>query len=583
MSQKFVITRMFKNLNMWVGVCLPLFLLSSNLFGASNIPPGAIEQVDPGRTGEQLTPTSEPPELMTPDMLRLPSDKEPLKQQQGPETSFILGGINLSGNTVFKNIQLAKFYEPYIGQEVTHREIKNICREITKYYRNAGYILSKAIIPTQEVEADGIVKIQVLEGYIDNVTIEGQLRDASRKLITAYAKHIAAQKPLTLAVLERYTLLANDIPDAKVRTIIRPSATTAGAAELVMITEQQLNNWYIGANNFNSELLGREQMLAGINANGYFSGSQTSIRGVMSFNVNRMKYIALLHKQQINTNGLGFDFNVSDTNTAPNFESIEINNLQTPGQAFIFNINTTYQCIRSRKKNLSLAAGFNYLNSHTNYANTELFNDATRAINAKITYNFFGLNSSFNTLEAAIYQGLNILDAHAAPPSVLGGKTNFTKVTGSASSYQPLVFKNTYLLLWAKGQFGITQLLSSEKFGFGGSPFGYGYDPSVITGDRGYALKIEPQYNYQLGKKYLPNLQFFGFFDTASVWNINKNVQPGHQSATSIGAGMRSVAYKRISIELIVAQPFNVFVTNNNKNHTRLMFNIFYTGGTIFG
>lgn len=392
------------------------------------------------------------------------------------------------------------------------------------------------IIPPQELDDRGIVTLQVIEGYIDNVIIEGDLRPATKKLLIAYAQHIAKNKLLTLSTLERYSLLANDIPGAKVKAIIRPSATNVGAAEIVLVANQTRNDWYIGANNFSSELLGRSQMVAGVNANGYLSGSQTGLRGVLGFHINRLKYFALMHKQQLNTTGLGIDASISDTNTQPNFDSLQSPNLQTPGQAFILNANTTYPLIRSRKKNLFIGAGFNYLNSHTSYLGVNLFDDAIRSINVNFLYNFFTPNASFNSLEMHLYQGLNILDAHASPPTLPGGRTNFSKITGSLSIYQRLFTNNWYVLLWAKGQYSFTQLLSSEKFGFGGAPFGYGYDPSVITGDQGYALKVEPQYNCQLkNDTAIPNIQIFGFFDTASIWNINKSIQPGHQSATSMG------------------------------------------------
>lgn len=562
-------------------IFLQLILLSGFAFAAEPLPTGIIQQIDPGRTGEELTPIEEPPSLLAPDYLRLPPEEQ-LKVPAGAQISLTLGDIKFVGNKVFSNKRLAKFYDKYVGQIVTVRDVQNIAREITIFYRNSGYILTRVIIPPQEVDASGIITLQIVEGYIDNIAVEGDLRPATKCLLMAYARHIAAQRPLKLETLERYALLANDIPGAKVKTIIRASETTPGAADLVFVARQQRNNWYAGANNFSSEVLGREQMVGGVNANGYLSGSQTGLRGVLSFHVNRMQYFSFLHKQQLNSKGLTFDGNISTTITHPSFQSLDLVALQTPGQAFILNANATYPIIRSRKQNLFVGAGFNYLNSHTSYSGVKLFDDAIRSVDMRFSYNFFAADASLNTLEMAFYQGLNILDAHASPPTIPGGKTNFNKITGSINRYQQLPAKNCYLLLWAKGQWGFTQLLSSEKFGFGGAPFGYGYDPSTITGDRGYALKIEPQYNYQLSLPSIPQMQFFGFYDVGNVWNINKAVQPGHQSATSMGVGVRALAIKRLTIELILAQPFSVYATNNNKNRTRCMFNIYYNGGEIF-
>jgi Tfp pilus assembly PilM family ATPase len=50
-----------------------------------------------------------------------------------------------------------------------------------------------------------------------------------------------------------------------------------------------------------------------------------------------------------------------------------------------------------------------------------------------------------------------------------------------------------------------------------------------------------------------------------------------------MGGGLRTAIIKRLNVEFIVAQPFNVYATNNDKNNTRFMFNVYYVGGTIFG
>ncbi len=494
----------------WTTRILSLLIISSyNVYAVNDIPAGIVEQVDPGRTGDQLTPSPSLPPLLGPEIIT-PRINKPKNETKQDMVLFEFTGIRFTGNSVFTANKLQKFYARHLNTKISFAELQNIALEITRFYRNSGYILAQVVIPPQEI-GDGVVTFEVYEGYVDSFEIEGDIRPATRKLLCKYAAHITAHKPLKLSTLERFSLLANDLPGVKVRSILSPSNNSKGAAKLAMLATQEKNDWYAGANNFNAEILGREQMVGGIHANGYLPGSQTGLRGVMSFYVNRFKYFAFSHKQQLNSNGLGMDAYVSNTNTNPDFKSLDIVALQTPGQAFIVNANIQYPYIRSRQKNLSFAAGVNYLNSHTSYIGTELFNDAIRSINAKIAFNFFLPDQSLNSFEATIYQGLNILNAHASPPTVVGGKTNFNKLTASASRYQNLPARNSYLLVWVKGQYSFTKELSSEKFGFGGAPFGYGYDPSVITGDHGYALKIEPQYDFNVKISAMPKIQLFGF------------------------------------------------------------------------
>lgn len=559
-----------------------IILNTNNSYGVPSLPHGAVEQIDPGRIGESLNQQLKPPELLPKTKVRTKPKKATPGIDEPEQIFFILHGIKLEGNTVFKPKDLAKLYKRKIGTSVLMFDIENIAKSITVYYRNAGYILTQAIVPEQTVNEKGIVKIKIIEGYINKVSIQGKkLRRSTIKLLEEYGKHIVAQRPLNIKTLERFALLANDLPGATVKTAIEPSETVGGASDMFFIVSQDLNNWYAGANNFNSEILGREQMIAEIDINGILSGSQTGVRGVLGFHPNRLKYFSVMHKQQMNANGLGIYARVSNTNTNPNYTSLSLNNLSTPGQAFIAYLSSTYPIIRAREKNVIVGGGFNYMNSHSSFYGANIFYDAIRTININIQYNFIDKFASNNILDLSVTQGVNILAARASPPSIPGGRTNFSKIDLSANRYQAFFKQNIFILLWVKAQYSFTQLLSSEKFGFGGAPFGYGYDPSVITGDSGYALKLELQYIYAFQKLTIPRIQIFGFADNGNVWNINKTVQQGHQNATSAGGGLRMTAIKNLYMEFIAAKPFSKFVTSDNSNNVRLLFNIMYNGGVI--
>ena len=562
------------------------FVIALNIniaHGLPTLPPGAAEQIDPGRIGESLNQQLKPLQLLPKTKVKPKKNKSPLADKQSEKVIFVLHGVVIEGNTVFKPEDLAKIYQHKLSATVTITDMEDIAQAITVYYRNAGYILTQAIVPQQTVDPKGIVKIKIIEGYINKISIQGKekISSATIKLLENYGEHITTQRPLNIKTLERFALLANDVPGATIKTAIEPSATASGASDMVFIASQDSINWYAGANNFNSELLGREQMIGGAYVNGILSGSQTGIRGVMSCHTERLKYFTVSHKQQINSYGLGMDAKVSKTKTNPNYDSLSLHNLSTPGQAFIANLNSTYPIIRAREKNLILGGGFNYMNSYSTFNKTNIFYDATRSINVSIQYSFIDKLASNNNIDLSASQGLNILAARTAPPSVAGGKTKFSKINFSANRYQAFAKQNIFILLWVKAQYAFTKLLSSEKFGFGGAPFGYGYDPSAITGDRGYALKLELQYSYAFKKLSRPRIQFFGFSDNATVWNINKTVQSRRQNATSAGAGIRMTAIKNLYMEFITAKPFSKLATSNNSNNLRFLFNISYNGGVI--
>ena len=57
--------------------------------------------------------------------------------------------------------------ERFVALELTLTEVKKAADAVTAYYRNKGYPLAIAIVPTQRVD-DGLVIVEVIEGRVGN-------------------------------------------------------------------------------------------------------------------------------------------------------------------------------------------------------------------------------------------------------------------------------------------------------------------------------------------------------------------------------------------------------------------------------
>jgi hemolysin activation/secretion protein len=132
----------------------------------------------------------------------------PAPGQQAPANAegirFVLTRLVVEGVTVYRPDALEKLYAASINREVTLADVYRIVDVLTARYRNDGYILSQVIVPAQSVEG-GEVRLQAIEGYIDDVRVEGGsavLQARARK----YGDHIKGKKPLTAATLERNVL-----------------------------------------------------------------------------------------------------------------------------------------------------------------------------------------------------------------------------------------------------------------------------------------------------------------------------------------------------------------------------------------
>ena len=105
-------------------------------------------------------------------------------------------------------------------------ELKELAGKVTAAYRSKGYILAQTIVPAQKV-TDGTLTLKIVQGYIDQVKIQGDAGGA-RKYLEAYGARIKAVRPLTAPVLERELLLVSDLAGFQVRSVLTPSATAEG-------------------------------------------------------------------------------------------------------------------------------------------------------------------------------------------------------------------------------------------------------------------------------------------------------------------------------------------------------------------
>ncbi len=465
------------------------------------LPSGIVEQIDPGRTAEELTvPEPVDPAKEELEIIGVPKPSNGI-QTDSQGMQFTFKGILFTGNTVFSTEQLKPLYEHKVNQQITPEQVQQIAQSIMIMYRNAGYILTVVLIPRQEVDDNGIVNLQIVEGFIDQISIEGKISRANKRLLCEYAQNIAKIKPLHMKVLERYPLLSNDIPGANVKAILLASKTTPGAADLIFSTEYKPSGAYIGSNNYNTELLGREQINAGIYLNGMARGGQAGAKIISSFDASKLRYGAINYRQQLNSKGLGYDFSLSLTQTKPDLTKIDLYELSTPGNAVLGIINFYYPVTRSRAKNFYIGIGFNYMDSHTDFAGSRLFEDNTRVINLNARYDYIDRFASSNAWNFTYSSGIGGLGAKASPPSRPGADVTFNKVELEYTRYQLVVPRKIYFLAGAKSQYSFNQLLSSEKFGFGGVPYGYGFDPSTITGDHGIAARFELDFHHDLKQK----------------------------------------------------------------------------------
>lgn len=510
---------------------------------------------DPSRFDQRFnqTPRIKPTQNIEPkDQQSLSEDIPYASQNQG----FILARVVLKGNSVISKDEISFILEDYIKHRVNFKTLQHLSARITQYYRNQGYFLAKALLPEQEIE-NGTVTIRIIEGYVENVTIQDPdalLSNGYDKITTDLINKIRGLKPLHGPSLERYILLFNQSSNLFVSSIMAPSKNgKAGAIDLTLNISKSPSQIRIGANNHGSKFVGPGQVEASYVTGGLLSPFDTlSLQTTVSSPLNEVQYGSITYESLLNADGLKLLASFSYSNSEPG-ETLQP--LEVESDSYTIKTELSYPIIKSRRSTIDITGGFTLRNSATEFLDNELIDDKIRKITAGITYNGQDDYKGISTIDFTLHQGLNVLNASPIGVSTLSraqGRRDFTKATLATTRLQQLPH-SFFLISNLNAQYASAPLLSSEEFGYGGADIGRAYDPSEITGDHGFSTSLELRYNglEPLDNKiaFIPHI----FYDIGKVWNRDAGTPP--RSAASAGFGSYYQIDQYVSGNVTVAYP----------------------------
>lgn len=545
-----------------------LFISAAN---AQSLPGPA----NPGRIEQRFQPPSVPkaaPEIT------IPGPEAPPPPEEALNITFTLHAVVLDNSTVYKPADLAPLTANLIGKKVSLVQIFGLRDAITAKYRRDGYILSQVIVPAQKA-VDGVVHLQAVEGYVANVSVQGDAHD-SRGLINAMAEYIKAARPLSAKVLERYVLLMQDIPGISVRTILRPAANAPGAADLDLVVAHRAVTGYASIDDRGSKAIGPLQAQAGIDFNSLFGRDDlTSLQVATVSPTKELQYVSLQHNEILTAEGTRLNLSATHSHSEPGGALV---NLDPLGNSLTLRAGIDYPVIRSPSRTLRIGGAFTSLDNSVDLLGAQSSNDKVRYLSLTATYDvadtLLGDSRPASTLiNAELSRGLDILGAtRTGSPNLsrANGHSDFTRLYADLTRNQT-ISGPFGLGFAAAAQVASVPLLSAEQFGLGGSRFGRGYEPSELTGDNGLAGSIEARYNLPVGNTSFINPQLYFFYDIGEVWNIDPAVgQPKSQSLASFGPGLRFDLAHQLSLEFELAKPLTRDIASRGNRHVRLLFSI---------
>jgi hemolysin activation/secretion protein len=466
--------------------------------------------------------------------------------------TFVLKGVEFSGNTGIEASRMTSSYKEMVGQTLKVDKVCEIRDRATALLFSQG-ILARVEIPSQRI-ADGQLKLEVIEARIVAVHFHGDPGPAEAK-VEDYLEHLRALAPFDLNVAQRYLLLAREVPGVRVYAAIRPSAEGRGAVDLEVTVTRKPIDATANIQNFGSRQLGPYGGLVRGDYSGLTAyGDRTSLVLYATSDFEEQRVAQILEEFRPTDTGLVINASVSYSTNHP---GANLAALDLKGDDVDALISASYPIIKRQDRNVGVAGGFEYVDERTTGA--LMIDDRLRVFFARAHGDANGviLGHAWDAgLDLELRKGVDILHASDLGQVTLShsgaNPDAFVQRLGWHADFHAGPLVEVYTA--GTAQDADSRNLSFEQLAVGNLTFGRGYDPSAVSGDKGVAGSVE----LRIGPfSPTPGLTigFYTFFDAAYVKDID--TLGSGVTVRSTGAGIRMSYQDRYDLEVLYAKPLN--------------------------
>lgn len=467
--------------------------------------------------------------------LQIDRERQAGQAPPGAQTILLrLEAIELSGNTVWPQAHFAPLWSGLLGREIRLDQVFEIAARIGEAYRDAGYALSQALVPQQNLDQAGAtVRIRVVEGHVAQIVL-GTGAPAAQH-IAALLAPIRQERPLTTATLERCLLLVGDLPGLRTQATLR-AGSEPDASTLEVVVERTPAASAVSLHNRTAAAVGPLRAEVSTELVGLVAElDQHQLRWVGSGS-RRLNLLAYSGAVPLGAAGTSLQWSASVSRARPRAGAL----FQFDTQSDSASIGLAHALLRTRQHNLSLRAMLSAYNGSSAVADDlPVSRERLRTLRLGLSADATDALGGVNLLELDWVRGLSGLGASRAGDALLAradADPQFSKATLYAARLQSLGGEWS-LLAAVTAQHSGAALTSSEMFGLGGEAFVRALDPSALLGDRGVAGKLELRHNLVLGPL---SGTVYGFYDHGDVRQHHPvSAADARRWAGSVGAGLR--------------------------------------------
>jgi len=485
---------------------------------------------------------------------------------------FTMRSVVVTGASALSSEQLAASYQSYLGKPVSQADLAAMAAGISDQYRAAGFHLSRAIIPPQDI-SNGRVRVQVIEGSITELSLKGA--GAEEFGIRPMLAAVLAEQPSRLATLERQLLLINSRGGVRlVDSSIEEVGGTTGRFRLVL----DLQTWHVygfaGIDNLGSSTVGPWQSYATAAFNSYLLPGDTLAANLSTTpgDPRQLAFGRLSYDVPVGTDGARIGASALYSEVRPG-DARRLVNDSTVTEAFELRAGIAPFQSQRASLILTLAAAFSDVTERDLFG--LWYRDHIRTLTFTSDYRWKDDAGGDSYLTLAYRQGLNAFGATPLDDplaSRAGASPSFSVFTGWFTRYQSLSDAWS-LKLAAAGQVASGPLYNSQQFYLGGLAYGRGYGSAEISGDNGVAGTFEVRFEQKPNWTYLSSYQLYSFFDAGLAWNDGFRPSDG-VALTSAGAGIRFTFPNEWRADLGVAVPLGYRAPDNTTRSARLLLSL---------
>ncbi len=526
---------------------------------------------DPGQPAKQFDAISRDQRRSDPGV-GLPGVRSAAPAAGSAKKMFVLRRVALDGAQAIPAVALATAYQDYLGKPASQADLAAITEAITQKYRAAGYHLSRAIVPSQDVKG-GVIQIRVIEGLITDVVVDGDT--GGRFGVAAMMAPVLAARPSRQDVLERQLLLINATPGIRVvDTALEEMGIGSGRFRLTVYVKTWQVYTSFGLDNLGSRAVGPWQTYATGAFNSYLLPGDSLVANLSTTpgDPRQLAFGRIGYDAPIGTDGVRVGGSALYSEVRPGDWRRDYSDV-TKTQSF--EVHASMAPLQSQSQTLKLTAGFQFTNIAESDIFGTLYNDHLRIASLTADYMLKDDFGGTSYLVGTLRQGLDVLGASRAGDDYLSrydGSGTYTTVNLWFARYQSLT-DDWSLKIAGAGQYASTALLTSQQYYLGGAFFGRGYGSAEISGDNAMAGSLELRYDGKLSLPYTRGYQFYGFVDTGAVWNVGYGLRDG-LSLTSAGGGVRLFFDGDLRADLGVGVPLSYRSPNNENRSPVLLFSL---------